>query len=334
MHGHGAMMSSVIVRLGLGLSLLVAAVAAPTAAKPWSVSTTQADDPAWRGPAGVPRDDRLPEATGDVVAVKIAGVELVDDPQALDALEILLGSPDAANIGGRLPPGCRTAECAADVIFGRGAGTRLLFILQRFGYNASPFATRAAQPWTAAQLDEIISIFETVPRSLFDGARARARPLILVATPPATEAVIELGNGDDGIRLASIWSILERPARRGVLLHELAHNLLTEMAGRSRSEAMPASFLEWAAITAKGERISQYASRSPAEDFAETFVAYLRTPVDLRAVSAERFEFMRRQVFRDAPVREAGARVQLVDASTTDGAPTTDAVSAPLRSVF
>ena len=334
MHGRGAMMWSVIVRLGLALSLLVAAVAAPSAAKPWSVSTTQADGPALQAVAGVPRDDRLPAATADAVAVKIAGVELVDDPQALDALEILLGSTDAANIAGRLPAGCRTAGCAADVIFGRGVGTRLLFILQRFGYNASPFATRAAQPWTAAQLDEIISIFETVPRSLFDGARARVRPLVLIATPPATEAVIELGNGDDGIRLASIWSILGRPARRGVLLHELAHNLLTELAGSSRAEAMPASFLEWTAIAAKGERISQYASRSAAEDFAEAFVAYLRTPVHLKAVSAERFEFMRRQVFRDAPVRKAGAQLQLVDASTSDGAPTTDVVSAPLRSVF
>lgn len=332
------MMSSVLVRLGLGLSLLGAVVgsAAPSAAKPWSVSTVpsaQVDGPARSAPA-TPRNDSISEAKGELAAVEIAGVELVDDPQALDALRVLLGSPDAANIAGRLPAGCRTAGCAADVIFGRGVGTRLLFILTRFGYNASPFATRAAQPWTAAQLDEIVDIFETVPRSLFDGARARARPLVLVATPPATEAIIELGNGDNGIRLASIWSILGRPARRGVLLHELAHNLLTEATGSSRSETMPAMFVDWAAISAKGERVSEYASRSPAEDFAETFVAYLRTPLDLRAVSAERFEFMRRQVFRDAPVRDAGAQLQLVGASTADGAPTTEAASPALRSVL
>lgn len=287
-------------RLWRAATLLAAAMAlqsAPATARPWSVSTMAAlptECAASARPAAGARS--FPLASGASTA-QIGGVQLADSADELTALKILLGDEPALRLDRRrLPGGCTSADCAADAVFGRGVGVRLIHLLVRYGYNASPTAAREAQPWTAAQLDEIISVFAALPPSMFRGGLANVRPLVLVPTPPASQRIIELGRGDHGIRLASLWSLYDPQARRGVLLHEFAHNLRAELAsGESGPQHGSRPF--WPAAARPQGQVSDYARWSDDEDFAESFVAYLRMPMQLKAVSPERYEYMRKNIF-------------------------------------
>lgn len=307
------------------LAIAIALQPGPAAARPWSVSTMTAlqTDCAVPAQAAASTIRGLPLVRSAVTSTaRIGGVELTDSEDDLAALRILLGDESVLRLDrGRLPSGCASADCAADAVFGRGVGVRLLHLLIRFGYNASPTADRDAQPWTAAQLDEIISVFAALPSAMFHPGPTNVRPLVLVRTPPASQAVIELGRGDHGIRLASLWSLLDPQARRGVLLHEFAHNVRTELAWtqgdpyRSRSASWPA------AARPQGQ-VSEYARWSDGEDFAESFVAYLRMPQHLKAVSPERYEYMRQHVFGGAapacPAAEPGRRTQVASNASAD----------------
>lgn len=309
------------VRRAVGVvAIAMAFQAGQAAARPWSVSTMgalQTECGISSKPAALVAGNS-PPVSGAIVAstVEVGGVRLADRVEDLTALRILLGDEPALRLDRRrLPSGCMSADCAADAVFGRGVGVRLLHLLVRYGYNASPTAARDAQPWTAAQLDEIISVFEALPPSMFRRGLAYVRPLVLVPTPPASQRIVELGRGDHGIRLASLWALYDPQARRGVLLHELAHNIRGELAlEESDPHRGPRSL--WSAAARPQGRISDYAGWSDDEDFAESFVAYLRMPMHLKAVSPDRYEFMRRHIFGEAapacPAADPAHRTQTV----------------------
>lgn len=282
-------------------ALAIAIQSEPAAARPWSVSTMAALQTDCTAPAEAATGmaHGLPSAPHALTSTaRIGGVELTGSEDDLAALRVLLGDEIRLDRR-RLPTGCASPDCAADAVFGRGVGVRLLYLLRRFGYNASPTAARDAQPWTAAQLDEIMSVFAALPPSLFQAGLANVRPLVLVRTPPASQPVIELGRGDHGIRLASLWSLLDPQARRGVLLHEFAHNVRTGLA-LAQNGPQSGRTAYWTAAARSPGQVSEYARWSDGEDFAESFVAYLRMPQHLKAVSPERYEYMHQHVFGGA----------------------------------
>lgn len=85
------------------------------------------------------------------------------------------------------------------------------------------------------------------------------------------------------------------------LTHEVGHNMHTNLRGRDITIDM-----RWAELHQQSQEmyannglgfVSDYARTSKFEDFAETYMAYVRYPAVLKGVNPDKYEFMRLEVF-------------------------------------
>ena len=252
----------------------------------------------------------------------IAGVKVVGHPVLLAQLAALLPHDfklDESKLGS-----CRTVDCVAEAAFGRGVGARMLQLISRFGYNASPFqATGVAAP-SAQQLDELIAALDELPESVVRADRSSSLP-ILFASAASNDHIGRtplIASGGHGVRIYALWCKLTRDERKGALLHEIAHNIFS-----ARSESDQSFRRSWLASSgwsspgsrAHQETLSQYAATSAGEDFAESFVAYRYAARQLKATSPSRYAFLRDRVFQGVEYTtgcpRAGARLAATDAA-------------------
>jgi hypothetical protein len=93
-------------------------------------------------------------------------------------------------------------------------------------------------------------------------------------------------------RMIVIYYIESKRQLSHVLFHELGHHVYF----RVISQALK---IKWVKDICRNDRfITKYASRNAAEDFAESYVAYLNEPEKLKTIPLK-YHFMRKHVFQD-----------------------------------
>lgn len=289
----------------------VALTGAADAAPPSTVAS------AWRGDAPCLAPDRLSlrtiaarlrrqTAAAPRVSETVAGFRIEDEAAPLvEALKRL--APANANSG---HAACHKSLCASQALFGTEAGPRLLYLLVRYGYDGAP-AKIAAQPWTAAALDEVLAALGDLPPALLpldDTVRVLAHDHELSMLQPDERDPMEdipmAASGPDlgGIRIGEAWYAAAPPERRASLVHEIAHQFAISRPasqgwGRQWIQAM-IDDAEWARRTGQPtSQVSLYAERSIDEDFAESATAYRYMPDLLGMRAPHRYALLKSQMF-------------------------------------
>lgn len=207
---------------------------------------------------------------------------------------------------------CDKVYCAAEKIWGYEDGLKILYLLARYGYNASHLAFIYSQPLESDELDDVMRGVLDLPPQVFS-PKDTFKPIY------RTDEVLEQkwGQGvcsNAVIMLFSGWTRLTRLNRQMAIFHELAHHLssLEEpslddtpewLALGGWSAQVPVGLKirptgrYWKTSLNPEQWVSGYASRNPSEDFAESVVAYRYAPARFKALSIAKYDYIRNRVF-------------------------------------
>ncbi|GKT09141.1 hypothetical protein [Desulforhabdus sp. TSK] len=104
---------------------------------------------------------------------------------------------------------------------------------------------------------------------------------------------MDIHNKDITINCQTRDGIMDREELKNTIAHEVGHQV-------HRAYLEPSHWTEWTMLS--GDRpaekcVSDYARQNAYEDFAESYMAYVRNPEALQDVSPEKYGFMRDRVF-------------------------------------
>ncbi len=209
---------------------------------------------------------------------------------------------------------CRKVACAMKKLFGEKESHRLLFLLTRYGFNASHFQNRYSDPWKPEELDEVLLAISDFPEGTFPQEKSKTivhyRRNERQASSTIADAVVTVYPG---------WDKLPRGHRRSAIFHELAHNMSKYLGGMDESPEWY-RLGDWEKVVtpesaASGpesvdlfggavpslktpERaISQYGMTNPGEDWAESVTAARYNPEELKRRAPEKYQLIREMVF-------------------------------------
>jgi len=196
---------------------------------------------------------------------------------------------------------CSHVFCGMQQVWGLEAAWRILYLRAKFGLNVSSYATKSAvvKEWTVAELDEVIQTLEDLPAHFFPIEKGSPRYFFRRKDSRGTiEASAGLGVFDSWAREKSVWT------RRAILSHEFGHILSHNVLDKAPQWV---DFGKWKKSgSGDGEKwtsgskdriISFYGETNPAEDFAESFIAYRYLTGPLKGRAPERYEFMKWYMF-------------------------------------
>lgn len=243
---------------------------------------------------------------------EVAGIEITDEPSELiDALEDLLVQKNyldqiekTADIASQVPSNCNKVRCAAEAIFGKGLGNKLLY-LKTYGFNSSEFSFENRSRLTENEADNLVRSAQSFPKNFF--------PIV----PNKQLTKFERGkmiasHSSSVIAFAAIsfydtWSEFSDEKMEYVAIHEMAHYIDREFEVSESPEWMELSGWVDEGYTPSGGIIqnaskkhsfcSHYAETNPAEDFAESLAAYRYNPDLLNAVSSDKYNFIKEHIF-------------------------------------
>jgi len=240
----------------------------------------------------------------------VRGLRFENRPGILiDAFEALVAKAPAASLAPAA--GCATVACAVGRIFGEREGDRLLYLLLRYGYNASHLGVEGADAWELFELSDLLLALgdfppATIPfhgqsvRSLIEDTRGER---LAAKAGVAADAVIAINDQSDasGIRVGPVWEKQSEATRRSAVFHEVAHDYFRTKSDEAETlrrwqGAMLADAV-WARNTRRPAAVSQYATGSISEDFAESATAYRYAPELLKLRAPKRYELLRRGLF-------------------------------------
>lgn len=188
---------------------------------------------------------------------------------------------------------CHDVLCAMDEIYGKPQGTQIFYIYARYGYKTNTLThnTNEYIPWRPSELDELISILQTLPPHFFPFANYE-RILLHSTISENFKNGKEVANS--AIQVLQPWFDESKNLRQVSLTHEIGHDVAEEMHLDLSGDWMKTS--GWNAGKPK-DIPSPYAGTDPREDFAETFAAYRLSPEYLKKKSPQRYEYMKTKVF-------------------------------------
>lgn len=215
---------------------------------------------------------------------------------------------------------CRKVLCAVKDIFGDKIGPRLLFMQGRFGMNGSQFAYENADEWRLDELNDVLTGLSDLPPSVLPFTDNKQ--LIRYKRGFRDGFADDFTLANAAITIYDRWSDHGSENRQQVVVHEVGHVLSGEYGVDKSSKWAEISgwtskkvpkevevtedgvkktktVIEDEHTVAKPETVpSKYGMKSPAEDQAETMVAYRYNPEELKARSPEKYELMK-EVFFD-----------------------------------
>lgn len=212
-----------------------------------------------------------------------------------------------------IPETCRSVLCAVEAIWGNDRGLRILYLLARYGYNASDLAFQFSEAMELDELEDVIEGVRDMPLKAYP-ASDLFKPLY--RADQDLEKHYSFGACSNAvIMLFSRWAELSPSLRQMVVFHELAHSVsYTEKptldatqewlelgawhSRRSRGRLPSPTAPTWKTHLDPSHWISGYAGRNPSEDFAESVVAYRYTPARLRSLSPKKYRYIRDRVFQ------------------------------------
>lgn len=287
---------------------------------------------------------RLPVSTNDILKyyrnlppepglengqTEIKGIVFENErPQLLLALAKLLSPKDDEDI--KVPadfqkafsvnPSCKKVLCAAQKIFGTEVGPQMIFLMDRFNVNTSPYSFVNATPFNADEVADVIRSFELLlpGQTPFDDFNKQLSRFL----PGKTLALY----GDDGgsvlanasMQLFDGWGKEKSLIRQYALFHEFAHNFsrsyftgIAESGSwmrlspwkKVKTEGPFAKYIPYSyqsdvsKMMAGHPFVSKYAKENPAEDFAESIMAYRLNPALLQKQSPEKYQLIKQIVF-------------------------------------
>ncbi|ASD62312.1 hypothetical protein [Bdellovibrio bacteriovorus] len=206
----------------------------------------------------------------------------------------------------KIGPGCDKALCAAQKIFGADVGPQMLYLMDRFDVNTSPYSFTSASLFTAGEIADVIRTFELVkPDQLPFGFNKQ----LIKFKRGYTRA----SYGNDGgkvlanasIELFDSWSEQSSIMRQYTLYHEIAHNHSDNQFSDYDRSVTWLELSNWKESKAGGFEVekkkalqghpfvSRYGESNPFEDFAESVTAYRFSPNLLKKKSAEKYNLIK-----------------------------------------
>ncbi|MBV2167804.1 MAG: hypothetical protein KUL82_03765 [Bdellovibrio sp.] len=265
---------------------------------------------------------KLPLEPGyEAGTTEVFGIKLENErPHLVLALSKLLyptregvkieGAPENFQTKYNVNPSCKKALCAAQAIFGKEVGPQMLFIMDKFDVNTSPFSFMNADLFTASEIADVIRTFELIPTQQLP---FKSNQQLIKFKRGYTRA----SYGDDGdlvlanavMELFDGWSKKSSLVRQYTLFHEFAHNYAnSQFADYDRSatwltlsnwkESKAGEFtIEKKKLLQGHPFVSKYGETNPFEDFAESVTSYRLNPALLQAKSPDKYNLVKLMVF-------------------------------------
>ncbi len=201
-------------------------------------------------------------------------------------------------------PACSKVLCAVEKIWGPSMGQKILLMHLKYGVNPSELSIDQSSRYSQNELDDLLLALGDVPLELRNWVKPN-QPFVhyergqmpLIHQGTKTEA-------DANVRFYDGWSKKNSLGRQYVAFHEIAHNIshyLGDLDG-SPDWLSSAGWTRMGDVWEKGAHhcaVSNYGSRHPDEDFAETFSAYRYNGRTLKERCPEKYHFMKERVFRN-----------------------------------
>ena len=203
---------------------------------------------------------------------------------------------------------CRDAFCKVGQVFGAELGIKLLYMLDRFGLNASHFQDKRAQAWTESELAPILAALHDFP----PGVAKFNKPILRFKHGAIVPRIREIEARTSGSCVAADTNkqmiffdcYFERSesVRQITAFHELGH-VIGDRGELDQSEEWK-RFSGWKndgngrpVPTIEGCLVSTYGMNSEDEDFATSLEAYRYNPADLKSRCPSKYAFLKDQIF-------------------------------------
>ncbi|MBF0314232.1 MAG: hypothetical protein HQK52_12515 [Oligoflexia bacterium] len=245
---------------------------------------------------------QVPQApTVKKLSKEINGVQFVDEhPQMLSLFKKLSKqNPMKCAYGVMCPqrhysvsPACTKVVCAMEEIFGQGVGVRLLYLLDRYGFNGSHHVYVESAPWTAEELDVALAALGDLPDFLLP--QNENKKFTHYLRGEGEERTV----GNATISIFDRWNQKSAQGKKYTIVHELGHYLASAMDGLDKTPEW-LSFSGWDKGTSHALAVfpSDYAKTNADEDFAESVVTYRYNPLRLQVFSPEKYAYIKKHLF-------------------------------------
>lgn len=200
----------------------------------------------------------------------------------------------------QINPGCKKVRCALDKIFGPSLARKILFLKLKYGFNASHLAFSNTRQIKEEEIDEVLHAFGDLHPSMENlGARGNQR----LVPAPRPDPDRPNAAADAGIILYPAWSAAPAGNKQYMIFHEIAHNLsnINSNADTSPDWLNMSDWVKTGDVWQMGEdacKVSEYGTRTPYEDFAETVTAYRYNPQYLKGKCPQKYDFIQTKIFR------------------------------------
>lgn len=242
-------------------------------------------------------------------SAKVANVELKgESPELIEAFKNLTSKIDiygqskpAEDLQKKysVNPECHKVKCAAEKVFGKELGDKLLYIKLKSGFNGSELAFDDSSRLNLEETDSLISAIAAYPASRF--------PLNHNQQLTKFKRGYRLASHNEGvIAFAAItfydsWTNQTPPMREYTAFHEMGHYIASELdLDHNKAWLGFSGWIEkdgeWTADK-KNAVSSKYGAKNPDEDFAESVSAYRYNPQLLREINPEKYQFLKETVF-------------------------------------
>lgn len=257
----------------------------------------------------------------------IHGIAFEDEsPQLLDLFEKLTTYEDGAGAGRKtnqktFQSPCKKVICAAKQLFGEKESSALLYMLDRYELNGSHLASPGADAWKFNELEDVLMGVSDLPRTVMPFQKNKRLIRYKRGSVPPTYGANHEVYANSVIEILDKWDTLSLEQRQMTILHELGHNLGSDLgiiksaqwlrlsgwktktlmreievkeSGKTVKKQVNESFM---AADNLNTIASRYGLNNPDEDFAEAIVAYRYNPQRLKERSPEKYELLKEAVF-------------------------------------
>lgn len=196
-----------------------------------------------------------------------------------------------------LPAGCTKVLCAAESIFGKDQGLKMLYALDKYEINLSHLTDENLAAWKSSEIDIILEGIDDLPDHLLPFEKNQYFKHYKRGYGPSASTV-----ANATITVFSVWEDLDNNEERmSSLIHEIGHNIGSRLDQDESKKWL--DFSGWVEKEGKwtssktDQIVSKYGLTNPAEDFAETFTAYRYNPATLKKMSPDKYNYMKDNVF-------------------------------------
>lgn len=249
---------------------------------------------------------------------EVAGIKFKNESPALVALFERIHSPEYVGQEPlKLKSKCDKVFCAMNELYKKPVSTQLLFMMSEYGFIGSRLGRASKDhysPWVAHEIDDVLLALDAIPpsmRPIKEGTQLLHFKRGYKKPDKPGDNSNEFTVANSKIEVFDPWNEETSAEKRQALIHEIGHLLgfrenrdigpewLAAAGWQVRPNASPNTERDYSNYVGSGKGApSQYSQKSPAEDFAETVVAYRYNPQLLQKKSPSRYQYMKEKVFR------------------------------------